>query len=301
MSWHFSQALEAEYSAQNSSDGEPFAPWKSTPFAPDDSCSAKMRATFHRSPFGTTYVPSTDTLGEAVLTWFREGFHARTLALLEKGVELEESEVGYGTKWQELSVRFDPDSHSWKTHLCLWEEDLPLSSVILPRWGIMRDGVCLELLTSERPISESASGLWPTPDTCAGGIGSGKIRPSQIQRNQPRLQDAVMWATPNARDWKEARLSPALAKQAEENPFQNITRQLSKADPSLHGGLLNPTWVEWLMGWSLGWTDLQPLETDKFRQWFDSHGEFWARAPMTDFPLTLAREMVTRSVPQAPT
>ena len=28
-------------------------------------------------------------------------------------------------------------------------------------------------------------------------------------------------------------------------------------------GRLNPTWVEWLMGWPLGWTDLKPLETDK--------------------------------------
>ena len=30
------------------------------------------------------------------------------------------------------------------------------------------------------------------------------------------------------------------------------------------GGALNPTWVEWLMGWPLGWTDLKPLATDKF-------------------------------------
>ena len=27
------------------------------------------------------------------------------------------------------------------------------------------------------------------------------------------------------------------------------------------GGQLNPTWVEWLMGFPLGWTDLGPLET----------------------------------------
>jgi hypothetical protein len=31
-----------------------------------------------------------------------------------------------------------------------------------------------------------------------------------------------------------------------------------------NGGKLNPEWVEWLMGWPLGWTDLKPLETDKF-------------------------------------
>lgn len=29
------------------------------------------------------------------------------------------------------------------------------------------------------------------------------------------------------------------------------------------GGKLNPMWVEWMMGWPLGWTDLKPLETDK--------------------------------------
>jgi hypothetical protein len=27
------------------------------------------------------------------------------------------------------------------------------------------------------------------------------------------------------------------------------------------GGQLNPTWVEWLMGFTLGWTDLNPSET----------------------------------------
>ena len=30
------------------------------------------------------------------------------------------------------------------------------------------------------------------------------------------------------------------------------------------GGQLNPTWVEWLMGWPRGFTDLRPLAMDKF-------------------------------------
>jgi hypothetical protein len=33
-----------------------------------------------------------------------------------------------------------------------------------------------------------------------------------------------------------------------------------------------PLFVEWMMGWPLGWTDLQPLETDKFQQWLHAHG-----------------------------
>ena len=35
----------------------------------------------------------------------------------------------------------------------------------------------------------------------------------------------------------------------------------------------NPQLTEWLMGWPIGWTDLKPLETDKFRQWLNSHGK----------------------------
>jgi len=39
------------------------------------------------------------------------------------------------------------------------------------------------------------------------------------------------------------------------------------------GGTLSPMWVEWLMGWPVGWTDCDALVMDKFRQWFDSHGK----------------------------
>jgi hypothetical protein len=38
------------------------------------------------------------------------------------------------------------------------------------------------------------------------------------------------------------------------------------------GGPLNPDWVEWLMGWPIGWTDSKPLGTDRFRLWLNSHG-----------------------------
>jgi len=37
------------------------------------------------------------------------------------------------------------------------------------------------------------------------------------------------------------------------------------------GGKLNPMWVEWLMAWPLGWSDLKPLETDKYQSWRQQH------------------------------
>lgn len=36
---------------------------------------------------------------------------------------------------------------------------------------------------------------------------------------------------------------------------------------------LNPAWVEWLMGWPIGHTELKPLETDKFREWQQQHSD----------------------------
>ena len=41
---------------------------------------------------------------------------------------------------------------------------------------------------------------------------------------------------------------------------------------TMTGGQLNPTWVEWLMAWPLGWTALEPLAMDKYQQWQRSHG-----------------------------
>ena len=40
------------------------------------------------------------------------------------------------------------------------------------------------------------------------------------------------------------------------------------------GFLPNPEWVENLMGWPIGWTDLKELETDKFLKWLSLHGNY---------------------------
>ena len=32
-------------------------------------------------------------------------------------------------------------------------------------------------------------------------------------------------------------------------------------------GALSPTWVEWLMGWPIGWTDLSALDVLDWRTW----------------------------------
>jgi hypothetical protein len=39
-------------------------------------------------------------------------------------------------------------------------------------------------------------------------------------------------------------------------------------------GKITPNHYEWLMGWPVGWTDLKPLETDKYHCVQQQHGEF---------------------------
>ena len=38
---------------------------------------------------------------------------------------------------------------------------------------------------------------------------------------------------------------------------------------------VNPRWWEWLMGWPSMWSNLSPLETDKFQSWLQQHGVFY--------------------------
>lgn len=37
-----------------------------------------------------------------------------------------------------------------------------------------------------------------------------------------------------------------------------------------NGGYLNPDWVEWLMGWPIGWTRGGELSPQEFQEWEQS-------------------------------
>ena len=79
MSWHYSRALEAEFSQAAYSAGEQSAPLSST--GTDGPCSppARMTAALSPSPSGTTCGPLTGSRGEAALTSYREAFPVRRI------------------------------------------------------------------------------------------------------------------------------------------------------------------------------------------------------------------------------
>lgn len=163
MSWHFSQALVEAFSEENSLGGEQSAPWRLCPFAPDDSCSDKMKGTFHRSPFGTMYAPSTDDRGAELLMWFRAASHAQTSAQQERKPASTERQADYGWRWRESFAKYDHSSSSWRTRQCSLIEGLDEFSETWPRWGLMLDGECLDLTTWAPTTAAKGVGSWPTP------------------------------------------------------------------------------------------------------------------------------------------
>lgn len=106
--------------------------------------------------------------------------------------------------------------------------------------------------------SESFSETWPR----WGSMRNGASYPRPIPALPICESASGFWPTPTARDWRSGKASAAT--------HERNSRPLSEQV----GGLLNPDWVEWLMGWPIGWTALKPLEMDKFHEWRQQHGNF---------------------------
>jgi DNA (cytosine-5)-methyltransferase 1 len=89
--------------------------------------------------------------------------------------------------------------------------------------------------------------LWPTPT-----VHGNHNRKGASKESGDGLATAVKrWPTPNATDGK----GPSTRTPGKERPTCDDDL------PTRAGGALNPTWVEWLMGFPLGWTDLEDSGT----------------------------------------
>jgi hypothetical protein len=206
---------------------------------------------------------------------------------------------GSGRNFGALWAFWDRDTSLWKmSQACLpLTTDTPSvrSSVTWPTSGMTVNGRCYPLPTLARPISESASGLWPTPSSQESQPTQefiDEVRSSQkdtherlylpgrkwhTQRTLSRVVHT--WPTPTARDhkdgsycpnvevngllgravWPTPRANSAMAatitEGADPDRYPNLETVVKKRDPSVVSGALNPTWVEWLMGFPSGWTD----------------------------------------------
>ena len=259
------------------------------------------------SQYGMTCEALTETLGRVASILFPEAFPARTFPAQAKAPESTEPEAGCGENLRELSARFDPDSCSWKTATSLLNEDLPESSVILPRSGTMRSGKLWERTTSAPRIAEKDCGslVWIGTPTARASVRSENFRVGRLP-TPAEFAEMDRFLTPTAKDAMRSTLKlESLRKRYLKHPQGNLEEQIAmyptptrsdfaarrptknwrgsdlpstvwrmnggNENPEMPPARLNPNWCEWLMGWPIGWTDLRPLGTDRFLSWLRQH------------------------------
>ena len=292
MSWLFSRALVAVSSGDISSDGVLYAPSSATPTPQVFSLRVRTTDVCLRFPFGMTCGRLTADRGEAVLTWCLAASPVKTSPPQAKAQASKEAAPVCGPRWRGSSVKWDHDSSSWKTAPSSPDGVSMSFSGTWPRWGVMRDGVCSERLTPVRPTNESASGSWPTPNKMDAADTASMCDPKHWHvRAMQKMEQGIhlqfplrvavqMWpapeagmpvATPHSQMLRETWPTPTKA-DAMGGPGRAETCQGGENLRTSVGGQLNPTWVEWLMGWPLGWTDLRASAMDRFQQWRRSHG-----------------------------
>jgi len=240
MSWLYSQALVEEYLGENSLDGEQSVPLSGNPTQQAYCAPDKMMDFSRLSQFGMTYKPLTETRGEELLTLYLADFHARTLAHWGGGGELKAQNPQCGNTWQGSLARLDPSTSLWRTAQFSLLEDLELSLQTFPTWGSMRNGALYQLPMLVQTISVKEFGL----------------------------EQKQMWPTPVARDYKDTGTKESLTKAFNKRDSPGLALTIG----AQLGGQLNPTFVEWVMGFPLGWTDLKPLEMDKSLYVQQQHG-----------------------------
>jgi hypothetical protein len=151
-----------------------------------------------------------------------------------------------------------------------------------------RSGTAYPLAPSAPPIAETGSGssptqpqLWPTPKSSPSGPDYARARRPRSGSDDLATAVARLVPTPTVSDSKGA--SPGLKREGSDNLAEFVmfltptasnrdsaggtnSRRRQDRDGTYISGQLNPTWVEWLMGFPLGWTDLGVSATRSSRR-----------------------------------
>ena len=162
----------------------------------------------------------------------------------------------------------EKESGSWHTptvmdHLPTRSEEALKKQYINHRKGRTEHSTLRDQVTFPKPAQ-----MWPTP-TAVQRPNEGNVRllRKQVLKGNMTREEATkmlgkdvfeqqgkvpIWPTPTANEDAAGRPGGKMQKMLGNHP---------EVRKPLGGGTLNPTWVEWLMGYPLGFTDLNHLET----------------------------------------
>jgi hypothetical protein len=165
--------------------------------------------------------------------------------------------AGSGPSSPESFAYYDPDSSSWRTFQVSLLEEWATFSGTWPRAGMTRNGTAYRLPPSVPLTSVTGSsslGFKPThhvPTPTASDHIERKSTSSEVLNPETNKSVSLdRWV----RYWPTPKGSPEHYGQPRENDWGDL-------QAATGGGQLNPTWVEWLMGFPAGWSDLGDSET----------------------------------------
>ena len=212
-------------------------------------------------------------LNDEVSMSSQAGSHAKTSPRRERAQALPALARDYGARTPELLAKYDRATSSWRTsQLCL-DGELSEFSETWPRSGMTVSGTAYQLAPLVPHTGATGYGSLPTHSiptpTASDHIErrSTSTETLNFATNKSVSLDrfAKMWPMPTSRDWKDGS-----AKACANVPTNGLlgrmvhtprttprtARELDGVSPLGLGGL-NPTWVEWLMGYKTGFTDLE--------------------------------------------
>lgn len=198
------------------------------------------------------------------LTSLQEASPVKTFRKQARELESQGVVLHFGNIFAKQLGYYDQSTHSLKMSQCSLNSDSMSSLQILPKSGMMRNGIIYQLPPLVRLINVKGSSSFATPTTM-------DVLPPKSQkalkkeylitrkgRSKPaNLRDQLMnrqnWPTPLASDHKSLTSRTANQRKRKRVPY------------FFHGdGRINPQFIEWMMGFPIGHSELSHLET----QWF---------------------------------
>lgn len=190
------------------------------------------------------------------------GSRAKTFPGLASGLALKVNGLVSGSNTGEFLASFDRATSSWRTcQACFLSEWAPFSGT-WPRSGTMQSGTAYQLVPLVPLTKGIASGLLPTPTRTDHKSESMSF--ALTERRQAESKRGV-------------RLTEFLHRQNLPTPMRGNSHWGARLDEwagstnpfrgTEIGQLpLNPCWIEELMGFPIGWTDVAPSATPSFQK-----------------------------------
>ena len=225
----------------------------------------KVKLIPHQSGMMSQHSPPNCCQG---LTSLVEDSHAKTSVLQDMEKDWTEAEAGYFLKLSDLQETSDQGFFFSKTSQPSGQGVYTLSSKNCQKSGLIVDGQCFQLQKLGHHIKEKGGSYWRTPNANDSARGPMSLHTALTGGHQISLVTQVkhpeLWPTPKARDWKATRTPEALVMEYHRRNSPCLTSTVAMHSPQT-SGQLNPEWVEWLMGYQAGATELSAWAMEWFR------------------------------------